>query len=116
MDATEIKAITQTHKCTLRELKLRNVYMFGEEGWADAAKEMGKYLRLRRVSVLGVCDEVTYERTRVPYLEPEANLAVARSFMQSIPRTILLAEDEDTIIACPEEDSSLVEIGDSHKS
>ncbi|CAD6585145.1 MAG: hypothetical protein ASARMPREDX12_001915 [Alectoria sarmentosa] len=116
LDAAGLEAITQTHKGTLRELTLRNVYMNGTEGWADAAKKMGKYLKLHRISVLGVCDEVTTEGPGAPYLEDETNLAVARSFMQSIPRTTLLDEDSYTIIACPEEDTSLAEVGDSHSS
>ncbi|KAF6227454.1 hypothetical protein HO133_008898 [Letharia lupina] len=113
LEESHLKAITRAHKGTLRELTLRNVYLFGAQGWADAAKEIGKYLKLRRVSVLGVCDEVTREGTADPYLEDDINLAVARSFMQSIPRTILLDENSHTIIACPGEDSSLVEIGHS---
>lgn len=117
LDAMELKAITQTHKGTLRELTLANVNLWGEEGWVDAAREIGKYLRLHRVNFFEVCDELTRERTGVPYLEDETSLAVARSFMQSIPRTILSGTEGDrTITACPEKDSSLVEVGDSHNS
>lgn len=112
LDAAGLKAFIRAHKGTLRELTFRNVYMYGEEGWAEAAKEIGKYLRLRSVSVLGVCDNVTNERTGWPYLEDETNLAVARSFMQSIPRTILSDEHHFTIIVCPGE----CEVGDSHTS
>lgn len=110
--AADLKAITQAHQSTLRELTLRNVYMYGEEGWADAAKEIGKYLRLGLVRVLGVADEVTREGTGAPYLEDQTNLAVARSFMQSIPRTTLLDEFQYTIIACPGEG----EAGNPHGS
>ncbi len=110
LNAKELKAITHAHKRALRELTLRNLYIVGEEGWSDAAKEIGKYLRLRRVSVLDVCDEVTREETESPYLDDETNLAVARSFMQSIPRTTLLDEYPCTIIACPQEG----EVGDSN--
>ena len=112
LDAEVLNEILQAHKRTLRELTLRNVNMFGEEGWADAAKEMGKYLRLHRVSVLGVSDEVTREETEDPYLSDETSLAVARSFMQSIPRTTLLDEYAYTIIACPGEAAA----GDSNRS
>ena len=116
INATALKVILQAHKGTLRELTLRNVYMSGDEGWADAAEDVGKYLRLRRVSVLGVCDEVSLEENAMTYLDDEVSLAVAYSFMQSIPRTILLEEDEYTIIACPGVDPSLVEVGDSHST
>ena len=112
LDAEELKAILHAHKRTLRELSLRNVNMFGEEGWSDAAKEMGKYLRLRRFTVLGISDEVTREETGNPYLNDETHLAVARSFMQLIPRTTLSDEYAYTIIACPGEG----EVGDSNDS
>ncbi len=94
-----LKEFIQSHKRTLRELTLRKVKIFGQK-WADAAKEMGGYLRLRRVSVLGVPNSMSSPETASPYLE---DLAVARSFMQSIPRTTVLDEYPYTIIACPVE-------------
>lgn len=114
LGAAEIKEITQAHKGTLRELTLRNVYMSGEESWCDAAEEIGKYLRLRRVSIFDVCDEVTEEANGNPYLKDETNLAVARSFMQSVPRTTLLKGHSFTIIACPGECPEEGEVGGSH--
>ncbi|KAL9076820.1 MAG: hypothetical protein Q9161_000805 [Pseudevernia consocians] len=110
--AADIKAIIHAHKSTLRELTLSNVYMHGEEGWADAAKEMGQYLRLGLVRVLRLADEATRRITGDAYLEDEANLVVARSFMQSVPGTTLLDEFHYTIIACPGEG----EAGNSHGS
>ncbi len=103
LGADDLKAITQAHKGTLRELTFRNVYLCGEEGWADAAKEIGKYLRLRQVSILGVCDDVSRAETGNAYLEDEVDVAVARSFMQSIPRTTRLDKNHFTILACSEE-------------
>lgn len=116
LSAAEFKNFTQAHKGTLRELKLRNIYIYGEEGWADAAKEIGKHLRLRRVCIFGVCDEVTREAGETPYLDDATHWAVARSFMQSVPRTICLDPDSDDcyamIVACPGEG----EAGVSHSS
>ena len=86
MSLDDLKAITRAYKETLRELLLRNVYLSGEEGWIGAAKEVGKYLRLRQVSILKVSDEVTREHSDSPYLEDEDKLAVAHSFMQSISK------------------------------
>lgn len=114
LNAAELKVMMQAHKGTLRDLEFCNVYMYGGEGWADAAKEMGKYLRLRRICVSGVCDDVTIETLGQPYLEDEVNLAVARSFMQSIPSTKVMQVDFlSAFIACLEEDSSPVEAVDS---
>ena len=96
--ANGLKAIIQTHKDTLREVSFRNIYIFGDEGWADVAEEVGKYLRLRKIRILGVADDVTRARNDGPYLEDNVSEAVARSFMQSIPRTTL---SDDTVIACP---------------
>ncbi|CAF9940276.1 hypothetical protein IMSHALPRED_001819 [Imshaugia aleurites] len=112
LDAKCLKAITQVHKSTLRELRFCNVKLFGDQGWIDAAIEIGKYLRLRCVTVFGVCDEVTMEATGDPYLEDEINLVVARKFMQSIPNASVSATDLFTIIACPEKG----EVGVSHSS
>ena len=104
LNAADLKVMMQAYKGTLRDLEFCIVYMYGGEGWADAAKEMGKYLRLRRICILGVCDDVTRETLGdQPYLDDEANKAVARNFMQSIPRTEP-DWNEYTITACPEED------------
>ena len=100
--AAHIKAITHAHKSTLRELTLNNVHMRDEEGWADAAKEMGQYLRLRLVRVMDLADEVTRRETRVHFLEDEAQLVVARSFMQSIPGPLLVDDSDYTTITCGE--------------
>ena len=98
IDAGGLKAIIQAHKDTLREVSFRNIYICGDEGWTDVAEEVGKYLRLRKVRIIGVADDVTRERNDDPYLEDKVGEAVARSFMQSIPRITLL---DDMVIACP---------------
>ena len=118
LKAADLKTLTQAHKGTLCEVIFRNVYMYGGEGWARAAKEMGKYLTLRRVNILGVRDEVTKAATGYSYLDDETNLAVARSFMQSTPGAIVLNENENeyTIVARPDKDSLPVETGDPHSS
>lgn len=85
LDAADLKSMMQAHKGTLRDLEFCNVYLSGGEGWVVAAKEMSKYLKLRRICVLGVCDELTREAGETPYLEDEDNLAVARSFLSSVP-------------------------------
>ena len=104
MEADELKAIVQAYKDTLREISFRNIYIYGDEGWADVAEEVGKYLRLRKIDILGVADDVTRELNDSCYLENKVSEAVARSFMQSIPRTtILTGENQVTIFACPEE-------------
>ena len=104
IEADELKAVVQAHKDTLREVSFRNIYIYGDEGWADVAEEVGKYLRLRKIDILGVADDVTRELNNSPYLENKVSEAVARSFMQSIPRTTLLTgENQVTILACPEE-------------
>ena len=111
IEADELKAIIQAYQDTLRELSFRNIYISGAEGWADVAEEVGKYLRLRKIGILGVADDVTRELNGGPYLENKVSEAVARSFMQSIPRTTLLTgENQVTIFACPEES----EDGKSH--
>lgn len=104
LDAADLKSMVQAHKDTLRDLEFRNVYLSDGEGWVDAAKEMGKYLKLRRICILPVCDELTREASGTPYLDDEVNLAVARSFMQSIPSTRVQRIDEYTFVACLEED------------
>lgn len=115
-DAASLKVMMQAHQGTLRDLEFCNVYLYGDEGWAHTAKELGKYLRLRRICILGVCDDVTREALGgQPYLDDEANRAVARNFMQSIPRTEA-DWDEYTITACPDDDSLPVEAGNPHNS
>ena len=117
IQADALKAIVPAHKDTLRELLFRNVYLCGDEGWADVAEEVGKYLRLRKIEILGVADEVTRERTDGPYLDDKVEEAVARSFMQSIPRTAL-CENQGTIFALPwwpdESEDSESEDSESH--
>lgn len=111
VSADDLKAIIRTHKGTLREIRFRNLIICGKEGWADVAKETGKYLRLRHVGVYGVGDEVTGERTGSYYLSTKDQLALARSFMQSTPQTTLLNEQhwdvvsDITMVACPEENT-----------
>lgn len=101
--ADDLKAITQAHKDTLREVSFLNTHIRGDEAWADVAKDIGKYLRLRKIEIYGVGDEVTRRRNDSPYLEDRVSQAVARSFMQSISRTTLLVdENQVTIFACPE--------------
>ena len=109
-DAADLKAITQAHKGTLRKLTILNVFMYGKERWADAAKEIGKYLRLRCVSVSNLCEYATEGGGRggrgeleSPYISDEAHWAVACRFTQSI-RGMILSEDGAgcyTITACP---------------
>ena len=103
LGAYQLEAITQANKGTLREITFHNVMMFGEEGWADVGKEIGQYLRLRRISIFQVSEDL--EGDGGHYLEDEAKLAVARSFMQSTPWTTVLNDQDDriTIVACPEE-------------
>ena len=88
MQADELKAIVQAHKDSLREASFRNIYLCGDEGWVDVAEEVGKDLRLCKIDILGVADDVTWEvNGEDPYLEGEATEAVACSFMPSVPRT-----------------------------
>ena len=98
IEANDLKAIIQAHKDTLREVSFRNIYICGDEGWLDVAEEVGKYLRLRKIRILGVADDLSREMNDDPYLEGPVSEAVGRSFMQSIPRTTLLG---DAVIACP---------------
>ena len=116
LDPADLKAMMHAHRGTLRDLEFCNVYLYGGEGWANAAKEMSKYLRLRRICVLGVCDELTRESLGQPYLDDEVNLAVARSFMQSISPTKVMQTDSYTFTACLEDSLSPVEAGDSPSS
>lgn len=106
--ADQLRAITQTYKGTLREIKFRFVTLFGNEEFADVAKEVGIDLRLRRVCISKVSDDLIIEETREPYTTAEIDMAVARSFMQSIPRTTLSGDYDNgfTIVACPEENTS----------
>ena len=102
LHADDLKAFTQAHKSTLRQLKLRNVYIDAEVGLADVAKEISKYLRLRSVSIINIEDDVTKYEDMSDNEIREQDLAVARIFMQSTPRTILL-DDGRTLAASPEE-------------
>lgn len=106
--ADQLRAITQTYKGTLREIKFRFVTLFGNEEFADVAKEVGIDLRLRRVFISKVGDDLIMEETRVPHTTAEIDMAVARGFMQSIPRTTLSGDYDNgfTIVASPEESTS----------
>lgn len=107
--ADQLREITETHQGTLREITFRHVILFGKEEFADVAKEIGIYLGLRRVCISKVGDEVgdylVIEETKEPHFTPETDMAVARSFMHSIPRTTLSGDFDNgfTIVACPEE-------------
>lgn len=104
LTADHLREITQTYKGTLREITFRYVTLFGKEEFADVAKEIGIYLRLRRVCISKVGDDLIIEETREPHTTAEIDVAVARSFMQSIPRTTLSGDYDNgfTIVACPE--------------
>ena len=90
MSADDLKAITRAHRGTLRQLKLGDIRLHGEEGWADATKDIGKYLRLRRVRISGAKDYIIQRRTGVSFLKLEDQLAVGRSFVRWNPQTTLL--------------------------
>ena len=103
LQADDLETIIQVHKNTLREVSFRNVYILGDEGWADVAVRVGKCLRLRKINILGVHDDLPRESNDITLADEDLK-AVARSFMQSITR-INLVDDEHqvTIFACPEE-------------
>ena len=103
--ADDLKAFTQAHKSTLRQLNLRNVRINTEVPLADVAREIGKDLRLRSVRILDINDNAT-ENSDMSNNERRAHdLAVARLFMQWTPRTIFL-DDGLTLAASPEEDEN----------
>ena len=106
--ADQLRAITQTYKGTLREITFRFVTLFGNEEFADVAKEVGIDLRLRRVCISKVGDDLVIEENRAPYTTAEIDMAVARGFMQSIPQTTLSGDYDHgfTIVACPKESTS----------
>ena len=85
LQADDLKAVIQAQKDTLRELSFHNISISSGPGLAYVAEQVGKYLRLRKISLFGADEDVE---------------AVARSFMQSIPR---ITRFVDTFIACPEE-------------
>ena len=84
IQANELKEIIQAQKDTLREVSFRNIQIAGDQGWAHVAEQVGKYLRLRKISFFRVTNDVP--RHLPMELEPEEVEAVARSFMQSIHR------------------------------
>ena len=103
LHSDDLKEIIQSHSNTLRELRLLSIYLFGKKGWADVAEQIGKYLVLRSISILGLADDVPRETNDI-CLEVEDIEAVARSFMQSVTRTTLLRDENGvSIFACPEE-------------
>ena len=77
--------MANSHEATLREWNLRNVYMYGEKGREEAAKRIGSlHSDCLRASLL--VEDAIMEVVDCPYSGDEANMAVARSLMQAVPK------------------------------
>lgn len=84
--------IFELHKDSLRELRLRNVFLDGQVGWKALGKQMGNFPRLHYFQVWSLGDEVTAEETEDPYLEEEVHVELARMTMQWVAKGMLEIE------------------------
>lgn len=87
-----------THTQTLRELRLRNIYLSEPEGWRDAAEELGKILKLDFIALASMADGMIEGE---PYITREiAESAICR-FMQWVPKGQLrmASEGDDMSLA-----------------
>ena len=89
------QAFSLTHAQTLHELRLRNIYLPGPEGWIDTAEELGKFLRLDFVALASLIDgSVDGE----PHMKGGKTTITVCRFMQWVPKGDLrLANDGDNM-------------------
>ena len=92
MSSKVLRAVAKTHSSTLRELRLRNVYLSGDSTWEEVAAELGRCLQLHFTSLLSVCDDTALVNTGVPYLTDDRILKAAFEFMHWISKDLLYVE------------------------
>ena len=85
LDFLTLKAIAQCHNKVLRELRLRNMRLHGQETWEEVAIEIGRTLELDFVSVSSLSEEPRFFAVRGSPSKPERSQAIARSFLSWIP-------------------------------
>ena len=94
-DSHFTQAFSMNHTHTLREMRLRNIYLSEPEGWTDAADELGKILRLNFIALASMADgSIDGE----PYITREKTESTICRFMQWVPKGQLrLAADGDNM-------------------
>lgn len=76
-------------------MNLRNVFLHGDEGWGKVGERIGKHLRLERLSVCSLKDQVVRETMDSPYIENHVNMVLARS---SPKEMLCLAEEDESLV------------------
>ena len=85
MDFLTLKAIAQSHNEVLRELRLRNMRLYGQKTWEEVAIEIGRILQLDFVSVSSLSEEMALAAAKGDPSNPERSLGIARLFVSWIP-------------------------------
>lgn len=67
------------------------MFLHGDVGWGTVRERIGKHLRLERLTVCSLTDQVSRETTDSPYIENHVNMVLARSS----PKEMLCLEEED---------------------
>lgn len=85
LDFLTLKTIAQCHNEVLRELRIRNMHLHGEETWKKVAMEIGRILQLDFVSVSSLSQEAKIFAARESPSHSDRYLGIARFFLFWIP-------------------------------
>ncbi|KAG6986641.1 hypothetical protein G7Y79_00075g099130 [Physcia stellaris] len=85
LDFLTLKAIAQCHNEVLRELRIRNMHLHGEETWKGVAIKIGRILHLDFVSVSSLSQEAELFAARERPSQSDRYLGIARFFLSWIP-------------------------------
>ena len=104
IQADDLKVIIQAHKDTLRKVLLRDVCIFGVGGWAKIIKQVGKYLRLRKLIILGAALDVTRAMTDDAYLKHKLRKVSSYGFIPFDPTAEYLLDRCPVMMLAASED------------
>ena len=83
-----LRAISNSHADSLREMRLRKIYLRGDEHWETVAVDLGKILSLDLVALSLLIDdpdiEFLNETDNIHYLDQRRTYQTARGFMQGV--------------------------------